>query len=145
MHDPYKVKLVLFSNTYPFGEGETFLADEVPYLAGAFHRITIFPLYRPEGQRRQTPSNVDIATPLLPFDHKDRKGFIKKGLFNTAPFFFATKEFFRALFGTGIKTKKGKAPLLRRLHIFFNYFLIVFVIIYSARICLEHLGKAHCN
>ena len=137
MHDPYKVKLVLFSNTYPFGEGETFLADEVPYLAGAFHRITIFPLYRPESQRRQTPSNVDIATPLLPFDHKDRKGFIKKGLFNTAPFFFATKEFFRALFGTGIKTEKGKAPLMRRLHIFFNYFLMLRTILADKKLMEE--------
>ena len=153
MNDPYRVKLVLFSNTYPFGGGETFLADEVPYLAKEFHRITIFPLYRPEGNRRDIPENVDIATPLLPFDHKDKKGFLKHGLFNTAPFFFATKEFFRALAGTGIKleSEKGKksspthkkAGLFTRLRIFFNYFLMLRTIL-SNRKLMEEITRECC-
>ena len=141
MHDPYKVKLVLFSNTYPYGMGETFLADEVPYLAQAFHRITIFPLYQPDGRRRDIPSNVDIATPLLPFDHKDKKGFLKNGLFNTAPFFFATKEFFRALFGYGIKGKK--ANLFKRLRIFFNYFLMLRTILGNKKL-MEEVVRECC-
>lgn len=135
MHDPYKVKLVLFSNTYPFGGGETFLADEVPYLAKEFHRITVFPLYRPAGPIREHPDNVDIATPLLPFDHKDKKGFLRHGLFNTAPFFFATKEFFRALFGYGIKGKK--ANVFKRLRIFFNYFLMTRTILSNKKLMEE--------
>ena len=153
MNDPYRVKLVLFSNTYPFGGGETFLADEVPYLAKEFHRITIFPLYRPEGNRRDIPENVDIATPLLPFDHKDKKGFLKHGLFNTAPFFFATKEFFRALAGTGIKleSEKGKksgpshkkAGLGARLRIFFNYFLMLRTILSNKKL-MEEMTRECC-
>ena len=133
MHDPHRVKLVLFSNTYPFGGGETFLADEVPYLAEQFHRITIFPLYRPEGEMRLHPESVDIATPLLPFDHKDKKGLIKKGLFNTAPFFFATKEFLRAVFGK----RNKKAGLGKRLHIFFNYFLMLRTILSNKKLMEE--------
>ena len=139
MNDPHRIKLVLFSNTYPFGGGETFLADEVPYLAEQFHRITIFPLYRPEGEMRPHPASVDIATPLLPFDHKDKKGLIKKGLFNTAPFFFATKEFFRAVFG-----KRNKiAGLGKRLHIFFNYFLMLRTILSNKKL-MEEIVRECC-
>ncbi|MBE6245160.1 MAG: glycosyltransferase [Bacteroidales bacterium] len=139
MNDPHRIKLVLFSNTYPFGGGETFLADEIPYLAEQFHRITIFPLYRPEGEMRPHPASVDIATPLLPFDHKDRKGFLKKGLFNTAPFFFATKEFFRAVFGK----RNKKAGLGRRLHIFFNYFLMLRTILGNKKL-MEEVVRECC-
>lgn len=139
MHDPYKVKLVLFSNTYPFGGGETFLADEVPYLAKEFHRITVFPLYRPADPIREHPDNVDIATPLLPFDHKDKKGLIRKGLFNTAPFFFATKEFFRAVFGK----RNKKAGLGKRLHIFFNYFLMLRTILENKKL-MEEVVRECC-
>ena len=139
MNDPHRIKLVLFSNTYPFGGGETFLADEIPYLAEQFHRITIFPLYRPDGEMRPHPASVDIATPLLPFDHKDRKGFLKKGLFNTAPFFFATKEFFRAVFGK----RNKKAGLGRRLHIFFNYFLMLRTILGNKKL-MEEVVRECC-
>jgi len=147
MHDPYKVKLVLFSNTFPYGMGESFLADEIPYLAEKFHRITIFPLYREEGRTRKLPENVDVATPLLPFDHKDAGGLVKMGFFAKAPFFFATKEFFRALFGFGIKleTKKGKKPspvhkkagFGKRLKIFFNYFLMLRTILGQKKLMEE--------
>ena len=133
MNDPHRIKLVLFSNTYPFGGGETFLADEIPYLAEQFHRITVFPLYRPDGEMRPHPASVDIATPLLPFDHKDKKGLIRKGLFNTAPFFFATKEFFRAVFGKRHK----KTGLGKRLHIFFNYFLMLRTILGNKKLMEE--------
>ena len=153
MNDPHRIKLVLFSNTYPFGGGETFLADEVPYLAEQFHRITIFPLYRPDGEMRPHPASVDIATPLLPFDHKNKKGFLKKGLFNTAPFFFATKEFFRALFGTNIhlETRKGKvsspthkkAGVFKRLRIFFNYFLMLRTILGNKKL-MEEVVRECC-
>ena len=135
MNDPHRVKLVLFSDTFPFGMGESFLADEIPYLAKAFHRITVFPLYRPEGRKRKLPENVDVATPLLPCDHKDAVQLTKQGLLNTAPLFFAAKEFFRALLGFGIKleVKPGvkaspvhkKAHIGQRLRIFFNYFLML--------------------
>ena len=120
MNDPHRVKLVLFSDTFPYGTGESFLADEIPFLAEAFHRITIFPLYQPGGGKRKLPPNVDVATPLLPFDHKDKKGFVKYGLWCKAPIFFATGEFFRALFGWS-----RKAGPLKRLRIFFNYFLML--------------------
>lgn len=36
-----KKVLILFSSSYPFGEGETFLANEMPYLVEAFDQIFI--------------------------------------------------------------------------------------------------------
>lgn len=51
--------LVLFSEHFPFGGGETFLGLELPYLADAFERITIVP--RCEGtELRRVPSNVHV-------------------------------------------------------------------------------------
>ncbi len=147
MNASYKARLVLFSNTFPYGMGESFLAEEVPFLAKQFHKITIFPLYNPGGRKRALPANVDIASPLLPFDHKYRIGYVKSGLFNTAPFFFATKEFFRAMFGRDIKLeyKNGKKPspahkkagITKRLQIFFNYFLMLRTILGNKKLVKE--------
>ncbi len=147
MNDSYKARLVLFSNTFPYGMGESFLAEEVPFLAKQFYKITIFPLYCPGGRKRALPANVDIASPLLPFDHKYRIGYLKSGLFNTAPFFFATKEFFRAMFGRNIKLeyKHGKKPspahkkagIIKRLQIFFNYFLMLRTILSRKKLVKE--------
>lgn len=128
MHDPYRNRLILFSNTFPYGSGETFLAEEIPNLAKEFSEIVIFPLYEELGLVREVPSNARLCRALLPFDHKDKLGFLTKGLFNTAPFFFAVKEFFsRALCGREIRLERGKkkAPLFKRLRIFFNYFLML--------------------
>ena len=108
--------------------GETFLAEELPYLAKEFSEIVIYPLYEELGLVREVPSNTRFCRALLTFDHKDKLGFLTKGIFNTAPFFFAFKEFFsRTLLGRDIKLEKGKrkAPLFKRLRIFFNYFLML--------------------
>ena len=116
MHDAYKNRLILFSNTFPYGTGETFLAEELPYLAKECSEIVIYPLYEEMGLVREVPSNTRFCRALLTFDHKDKLGFLTKGVFNTAPLFFGFKEFFsRAL----------KAPLFKRLRIFFNYFLML--------------------
>lgn len=42
-----KTRLILFSDTFPYGSGETFLAEELPYLAERFGEIIIHPLYIP--------------------------------------------------------------------------------------------------
>lgn len=128
MHDPYRNRLILFSNTFPYGTGETFLAEEIPHLAKEFTEIVIYPLYEELGTVREVPSNARLCRALLPFNHKDKLGFLTKGIFNTAPFFFAFKEFFsRTLCGRDIKLERGKkkAGLFKRLRIFFNYFLML--------------------
>lgn len=90
-------KLVLFTNTYPYGKGETFLHEELQYTSKEFSQIIIYPLYTPadSNEVKQLPgSNIIVKQPLLAFDHKDKKSLIKNGFFCLAPIMFAIKEFF---------------------------------------------------
>lgn len=132
MDNTYKHKLVLFTDAFPYGLAETFLADELPYLAARFDKILIYPLYIPsESAARKIPVNVEVAEPLLPFSHKSKFELTKHGLFCGAPFFFATKEFFsRAVCGLNIppagKYMIGKkAGFFRRIWLFCDYFFML--------------------
>ena len=90
-------ELAIFTNTYPYGSGETFLADEVPFVFKEFEKVHIFPLYIPAGTEgelcRKTPQNSIVHQPLLNTDHKDKLGLLLSGLLNFAPIGFALKEF----------------------------------------------------
>src|SRR5574344_2329196 len=132
MDNSYKHNLVLFTDTFPYGAAETFLADELPYVAAKFDGVTIYPLYIPtESHARQIPANVKVAEPLLPFNHKNKLGLIKHGLFTSAPFFFATKEFFSRTIGGANIPPAGKymigkkAGLGKRIWIFCDYFFML--------------------
>src|SRR5690606_12801597 len=55
----YREALVLFTNEFPYGNGEPFLETEIQYLATSFQTIYIIP-NRPHSNRvaRELPSNV---------------------------------------------------------------------------------------
>lgn len=93
-------ELAIFTNTYPYGWGETFLAEEAPFVFAEFDKVHIFPLYIPEGKDgercREMPKNAVLHNPLLETDHKNKRGLLAGGLLNTAPIGFAIKEFFAA-------------------------------------------------
>ena len=90
-------RLAVFTNTFPYGKGETFLEDEINFTSQEFERVEIFPLYIPAGEDGQTvrkvPQNVMVHPPLLRGDHKDRKTLLADGVLNFAPVGFAIKEF----------------------------------------------------
>ena len=90
-------RLAVFTNTFPYGKGETFLEDEINFTSQEFERVVIFPLYIPAGEDGQTvrkvPQNVMVHPPLLRGDHKDRKTLLANGVLNFAPVGFAIKEF----------------------------------------------------
>lgn len=92
-------RLTLFTNTFPYGAGETFLNEELPFVAKEFTQVDIFPLYIPAGGEnltsRTTPDNATVHPPLLKFDHKNKKGLVLNGVFTFAPLWFAVKEFFK--------------------------------------------------
>lgn len=114
-------KLLLFTNSYPYGTGETFLHEELPYIAGKFDKILLYPLYIPGGEKnisrtpvKPVPANVIIRPPLLHCDHKDKKGLLAGGLLPRVPF-TSLKEFFREkVFLSG-----------KRIWIYFNYTCIL--------------------
>lgn len=104
MDNTYKHNLVLFTDTFPYGTAETFLADELPFVAGRFDNVVIYPLYIPENKSaqqqtqikkaaaRQMPANAVVKEPLLNFNHKSKLGLIRHGLFTSAPFSLLQKN-----------------------------------------------------
>ncbi len=55
--------LFLFTASYPYEETETFLEDEIVFLAQEFERVVIVPLYG-EGKSRPVPSNCEVMQPV---------------------------------------------------------------------------------
>lgn len=84
--------IYLFTDTFPYGNGETFLMHELKYLAERFTQVFIIPLQSEKGVR-ETPQNVITLKPLLSFDtKKDRFKFILFGICNISPILFALTE-----------------------------------------------------
>ena len=55
-----KTKLFLFTETFPYSYGETFLENELKVLSEKFEKIYIFPL-NSSGAARSMPSNVELV------------------------------------------------------------------------------------
>lgn len=87
-----KRNIFLFTNTFPYGSGETFLTTEIRFLAAEFERINVIPL-QADVNLRILPPNVYVTKPLLKFDSKkERTKFILSGILNFSPVSFAFKE-----------------------------------------------------
>lgn len=88
-------KLFLFTNNYPFGNGEEFIETEILFLARNFNQIHIVPLVRTNSNYlRCVPTNVTFSEPMIK-GRFDQKFFLfLLGLFNFAPISFALREFF---------------------------------------------------
>lgn len=56
--------LLLFTQTFPYGAGETFLETELPYLAAEWERVVLVPA-RPAEGRRPVPGNVEVSGGLV--------------------------------------------------------------------------------
>lgn len=81
--------LYLFTNSFPYGSGEVFVGNELPYLASTFQEVFIQPFIG-QGAKRDTPHNVTIFKPLA------SKPSSKLSLYIKYSAFFATyKLFFR--------------------------------------------------
>jgi colanic acid/amylovoran biosynthesis glycosyltransferase len=78
-------KLVIFTDSYPFGSAEPFLADELDYLAATFGEILIIPLnYGSSKEARALPCNVSCTKPILN-STKNKMELAMRGLLNCAP------------------------------------------------------------
>lgn len=51
--------LHLFTRNFPYGAGESFLENEIPYLCEAFEKVEIYPLFS-QGQLRELPANSRV-------------------------------------------------------------------------------------
>jgi glycosyltransferase involved in cell wall biosynthesis len=78
-------KLVIFTDSYPYGSAEPFLTNELEYLAAVFGDILIIPLnYGTSKEARALPANVTCTKPILN-STKDKAELAKRGLLNCAP------------------------------------------------------------
>lgn len=89
--------LILLTAEFPFGTGETFLENEIPYLSRAFEQVVLVPTERVNGEPRAIPENMAIEVPNFR-NEKLGKVSILKGLFH--PDFL--HELFRLVFVYGL-------------------------------------------
>jgi len=84
--------LLLLTDSFPYGKGETFLETEIRFLSEGFETVHLFPLHGKGAVRTQFP-NVVVHEPFLSF-HPKRQSLklLLNGLFNTCPCWFAVKE-----------------------------------------------------
>jgi|WetSurMetagenome_2_1015567.scaffolds.fasta_scaffold22150_3 colanic acid/amylovoran biosynthesis glycosyltransferase len=86
-------KILIFTNSFPYGISEQFLLDEVDSLSAVFD-ITILPLFSPEKkifQKFKRP--VTVLAPLFPHSLKGKFRLIVAGIFNSAPIGSSASEF----------------------------------------------------
>lgn len=62
-------KLFFFTSTFPYGQKETYIEDEIEFLSNQFEKIEIFPYYYDSlsTKIRSVPKNVIVHPPALPF------------------------------------------------------------------------------
>ena len=87
-----KKNLILLTASFPFGNQETFLENEIPILAEEFDKITILHSYN-DGLKRSVPTNVDCIYSPLDLNKKENL----KSYFHIFSF-IVWKEMFRMLF-----------------------------------------------
>lgn len=56
------MKCVIITLTYPFGNGDPFLREEIPVIAKDFDQIVIIPLTKEDGDRDNLPANVKMLS-----------------------------------------------------------------------------------
>lgn len=78
-------KLAIFTDCYPYGSSEPFLANELEYLAQSFDEVVMIPLnYGTSREKRAVPSNVQVAKPIMQ-NSKSKLELVYRGLLNTSP------------------------------------------------------------
>ncbi|QNL51601.1 glycosyltransferase [Olivibacter sp. SDN3] len=123
--------IVCFTNSYPYGNRETYFETELGYLANHFDKVIILPKYNPykTGIRRAIPKNAEVWPPLVPQGKVTR---IFKGIFNLSPFSFYIREFFQK------KVYRSSKHVL-----IWGWSLIMFRIFYQrAKPILQQFGNA---
>ena len=77
-------KVILFTDSYPYGWAETFVALELEHLCRTFDRVTVVPLrYGGVRRARPLPDNAGIVGPILRGD--SRSSLLAQGLLARAP------------------------------------------------------------
>lgn len=67
MDNRQKKDLYLFTMSYPFDYGETFIENEISYLSDAFRKVVVIPLYcySKVKHKRSMPDNCVVLSPII--------------------------------------------------------------------------------
>lgn len=83
-------QLFLFTASYPFGNTESFLEDEIHYLSSSFEKVIIVPLIGANIQTREVPDNCVVYSPIV----KSKLSQYTKGLFSLRALPVFIEDFF---------------------------------------------------
>lgn len=70
--DTNQKELVIFTSSFPFGNGEAFLESELIFLSGAFKKIIIVSADVTSSNQRSVPSNVLIIRKQIEFNKRNK-------------------------------------------------------------------------
>lgn len=104
----------LFTQSYPYGDGEVFIEQEISFLAKYFKKVVVFPMDH-EGELRELPCNVEVKSI---FNNKLVEYSSKKILLqNFIPFcMMMLKEFYSNPLLTVLNIKNLSAGLLQNFY-----------------------------
>ena len=96
--------LYLFTSTYPYGNAESFLEDEIHYLCDVFEKVEVIPFLGNQDLVRLVPQNCIVHAPIC-----EKRGIQKliNGLYNKDTFLIYWKDFCKKrvfLNGSRLKT-----------------------------------------
>lgn len=121
------MKLVIFTNTYPYRGGEPFLDEEISILVNFYNDISVVPLHCGTAELRQMPQGVKLIPPILSFSPDNSASLISSGVLNFSPIGNSFRYFFSPLIFSGKKFES-----------FFSYFML-------ERALLSHIGPVLNN
>ena len=73
-------RILVYTENYPYGSGETFLESEALFLCKTFDEVVFIPLWG-DGEQRILPSNAKITQPMLDFNPKGNAKLVMRGVF----------------------------------------------------------------
>lgn len=85
------MNIYIFTSCFPYGDGEPWLGDELPYLVRVFSKVIIVPFaYYGELTARAVPEGVEYCPPII----RKRTRYNAKGLYGPNTFRVFIKDFF---------------------------------------------------
>lgn len=108
-------KILIFTDSYPFGKSEQFLENELSFLVKSFDTVTLFPLEKGKhGELRKTAEKIRILAPPY-LSVKNKSELVLKGLFNQSIIIPLIKE--------GLKSRVWSSVM--KFRNWFTHFLLI--------------------
>jgi colanic acid/amylovoran biosynthesis glycosyltransferase len=108
-------RILIFTDNYPFGKSEPFLAPELKFINRSFDKVSVLPFDTGKDKKvRDIPEKTEILTPVFN-EVKKKSELLIKGLFNTSILLILLDE--------GLRSKVWKS--MARFRIWATHFLMI--------------------